>query len=227
VGATIAYPSCDSGLVTIVGVVKNFHVAGFKMAVQPVLYTIGNNTCMMQSGGALLVKLNGTGLQKTIAGIEASWKSIEPDFPIRYSFLDEDFQKLLQSHLRLQQLTLFFTGAAILISVMGLIALSAFFLQRRTKEIGIRKVLGASVSGVVALLSKDFVRLIIIAFAIATPIAWWAAQKWLQSFSYRVQLQWWWFAVAGVVVLGIMLLSIGSQLVKAAVANPIKSLRME
>jgi putative ABC transport system permease protein len=87
--------------------------------------------------------------------------------------------------------------------------------------------LGASVTGVVTLLSKDFVRLIIIAFAIATPIAWWAAQKWLQSFSYRVQLQWWWFAVADVVVLGIMLLSIGSQLVKAAVANPIKSLRME
>jgi putative ABC transport system permease protein len=227
VGATIAYPSCDSGLVTIVGVVKNFHVAGFEMAVQPILYTIGNNTCMMQSGGALLVKLNGTGLQKTIAGIEASWKGVEPDFPIRYSFLDEDFQKLLQSYFRLQQLTWFFTGAAILISVMGLIALTAFFLQRRTKEIGIRKVLGASVTGVVALLSKDFVKLTGVAFVIATPIAWWAAQEWLKGFSYRVHVQWWWFAISGGIVLIITLLSISSQVIKAAVDNPAKSLRSE
>jgi putative ABC transport system permease protein len=165
--------------------------------------------------------------QSTISDIEQTWKTIEPDFPIRYSFLDENFQKLFTTYIRLQKIILFFASIAILISVMGLFALTAFFAKQRTKELGIRKVLGASVGSLATLLSKDFIRLVIFAFIITIPVAWWGMNKWLETFAYRTPLSGWLFASAGLIVLSIAVLTVSFQAVKAAVANPVKSLRTE
>jgi putative ABC transport system permease protein len=227
IGKNITFPFCDSVPMQIVGVVKDINVQGFEKAVQPVVYTIGNKACRYQSGGAILVKLSSNTTQSTISDIEQTWKTIEPDFPIRYSFLDENFQKLFTTYIRLQKIILFFASIAILISVMGLFALTAFFAKQRTKELGIRKVLGASVGSLATLLSKDFIRLVIFAFIITIPVAWWGMNKWLETFAYRTPLSGWLFASAGLIVLSIAVLTVSFQAVKAAVANPVKSLRTE
>jgi putative ABC transport system permease protein len=227
IGKIITFPFCDTVPMQIVGVVKDINVLGFEKAVQPVVYTIGNNACMYQSGGAILVKLSSNTTQSAISDIEQTWKTIEPDFPIRYTFLDENFQKLFTTYIRLQKIILFFAFIAILISVMGLFALTAFFAKQRTKELGIRKVLGASVGSLATLLSKDFIRLVIVAFIITIPLAWWGMNKWLETFAYRTPLSGWLFAFAGLIVLSIAILTVSFQAVKAAVANPVKSLRTE
>jgi len=227
IGKTITFPSCDSVPVQIIGVVKDFNVQGFESVVQPEVYTIGNKACMYQSGGAILVKLNSVHLQQSIAGIQQAWKKIEPDFPIRYSFLDDNFAQLFTSYARLQKIITFFAFIAILISVMGLFALTAFFTRQRTKEIGIRKVLGASVSQLTALLSKEFIYLVFLSVIIITPVAWWLMQKWLQTFAYRIDMSWWIFAAAGLIAIVIALITISFQSIKAAVVNPVKSLRSE
>ncbi|MGI8635731.1 MAG: ABC transporter permease, partial [Segetibacter sp.] len=227
IGATISFPNCDSVPVQLVGVVKDFNVSNFESKVQPVVYTIGNKACRFQSGGAMLVKLNSNDIQQSVASIEQTWKNIEPDFPIRYSFLDDNFQKLFVAYARLQKIISFFAAAAIFISVMGLFALTAFLTGQRTKEIGIRKVLGAGLGDLASLLSKDFIRLVVLAVIIALPLGWWAAHKWLETFAYQINISWWIFAVAGVIVITIAIVTIGIQTIKAAVANPVKSLRTE
>ncbi|MDN5284664.1 MAG: FtsX-like permease family protein [Mucilaginibacter sp.] len=227
VGKTITYPDCDSIPVQIVGVVKDFHAKGFESNVLPEVYTIGNKACMYQSGGAIVVKLDSKHVQQSVAAIEQAWKKIEPDFPIRYSFLDDNFQKLFISYSRLQQIITFFAVIAIMISVMGLFALTAFFTRQRTKEIGVRKVMGATVAQLAALLSKEFVYLVLLSVVIITPVAWWFMQKWLQTFAYRINVNWWLFFAAGFVATLIALVTISFQSIKAALANPVKSLRNE
>jgi putative ABC transport system permease protein len=227
IGKTITFPSCDSIPVQIVGMVKDFNVQGFESAVQPEVYTIGNKACMYQSGGAIVVKINSKHLQQSVAAIEQAWKKIEPDFPVRYSFLDDNFQQLFHSYIRLQKIITFFAVIAILISVMGLFALTAFFTRQRTKEIGVRKVMGATVTQLAALLSKEFVFPVLLSVVIITPVAWWFMQKWLQTFAYRINISWWVFAVAGVTAVIIALVTISFQSIKAALANPVKSLRSE
>jgi len=170
VSASIAFPDCDSVPVAIIGVVKDFNVSGLENKVQPVVYTIGNKACRFQSGGAILLKLNSTHMQQPIAAIEQAWKKIEPDFPIRYTFLDENFESLFASYIRLQKIINFFGFAAIFIAVMGLFALTAFLTSQRIKEISIRKILGAGFGDLGLLLSKDFIRLVVIAVVIAMPI---------------------------------------------------------
>ncbi|MGI4022770.1 MAG: ABC transporter permease [Janthinobacterium lividum] len=226
-GKTIAFAGCDSIRVKIVGVVKDFNVQGFESAVQPVVYTIGNKACMYQSGGGILVKLNSNHIQQTVAAIELAWKKVDPDSPIRYSFLDNNFQQLFLSYSRLQSLITFFAVIAILISVMGLFALTAFFTKQRTKEIGVRKVLGATVTQLAALLSKEFVYLVILSVLLISPLAWWVMNRWLQTFVYRISINWWMFMASGFLVLFIALLTISFQAIKAALANPVKSLRSE
>jgi putative ABC transport system permease protein len=226
-GQVIYFPECDTVPVQVIGVVKDIHILGFETMVQPVIYTIGNNACMFQSGGALLVKLGGEDLQSQVAGIEETWKTIEPDSPIRYSFLDDNFQRLFVSYNRLQQVIMWFAGVAILISVMGLFALTAYLAKQRTKEIGMRKVLGASVTQLATMLGKEFVYLILLAISITIPLAWWAMDNWLQTFAYRIHISWWMFAGAAAVLVLIALLTIGAQVVKAAVANPVTALRSE
>ena len=226
-GAYLSLTDCDSLPIQIVGVVKDFNISGFENPVQPVLFTIGNNACMYQSGGGLLIKINSNQMKQTIAGIEQAWKGIEPDFPARFSFLDENFQQLFSSYSRLEKIINFFTLTAILISLMGLFALTSFLIGQRKKEISIRKVLGAGVSDLTSLLTKGFALLLAIAVCIALPLGWWATNKWLESFAYRVSLDWWMFAAVAIIIIFIALLTISLQTIKAATASPVKNLRTE
>lgn len=178
VGEIIAFPGCDSTPVRIVGVVKDFNVQGFESGVQPVVFTIGNHQpCLMQFGSTMLVKLDNRHVQRTIAGITQAWKKIEPAFPLRYSFVDQNFEQLFISYARLEKIITFFGLVAIMISVMGLFALTTFFTRQRTKEVGVRKVLGASVPQLAALLSRDFIYLVILAVFIITPFTWWGCKN--------------------------------------------------
>jgi putative ABC transport system permease protein len=227
VGANLTYWHCDSVPMQIVGVVKDYNANGFEASVQPAVYTIGNKACAFQSGGAILVKFKSDHIQQSVAALEKLWKNIEPDFPIRYSFLDENFQKLFASYQRLQKIISFFGVIALLISVMGLFALTAFLMSQRTKEIGIRKVLGANAGDISLLLSKDFIRLVLIGVVIATPIGWWAAGEWLQQFAYRINIGWWMFVITALIIAFTAGVTISYHAIKAAIANPVKSLRTE
>lgn len=226
-GKIITFPDCDSVPIQIVGIVNDFHVQGFESEIQPMVYTIGNKACMFQSGGAIIVKLNSEHVSRSVAAIVQSWKKFEPDFPVRYSFLDENFEKLFSSYTRLQQILTFFGVIAILISLMGLFALTVFFTRQRTKEIGIRKVLGASVNQLVSLLSREFIYMVLLSIILVTPVAWWFMQQWLETFAYRVAISWWLFLVAGFSSLLIALVIVGFQSAKVALTNPTQSLRNE
>ncbi|HEY9534985.1 MAG TPA: FtsX-like permease family protein, partial [Mucilaginibacter sp.] len=177
--------------------------------------------------GAILVKLKTDRVKSSLAAITAAWKKFEPNYPIRYSFLDQNFKNLYATYDRLNTIITFFSVISILIAVSGLFALTSFLAQLRVKEIGVRKVLGASVANITTLLSKDFVKLVILSIVIATPIAIWALSKWLNDFAYRISLQWWMFALSGVLVVIITLLTVGSQAMRSAMINPVKSLRSE
>ena len=210
----------------IVGVVADFHEQSFHEKIGPVF--IANLPQARNIG----VKLSSKGKQladvkNTLASIEQQWKEVYPDQKFDYTFLDDSIAKLYEKEQKTGQLVNTATAIAILISCMGLFGLATFTAQQRTKEIGVRKVLGASVSSIVALLSKDFLRLVVVALMIASPIAWWAMNQWLNEFAYKVDIAWWVFALAGLVAISIALLTVGFQSVKAALVNPVKSLRSE
>ena len=227
IGSVISFPGCDSVPAEIVGIVKDFNIAGFENLVQPAVFTIGNNACMFQSGGGILLKLSGNSAQASVAAVESAWKTLSPDMPIRYSFLDDNFQQLFADHIRLQKMISLFSLSAIIISLMGLFALTTFLINQRAKEIGIRKILGAGAVDVSVLISKDFMKLILIAVAVAIPMAWLATNEWLKRFSYRIGISWTSFLLAVVIVLVVAVITILVQAVKAAFRNPVKSLRTE
>ena len=227
IGKTLSFPGCDSVPIQIVGVVKDFNEGGFERAVQPEVYTIGNKACMFQSGGAILIKIGGNQLPQSVAGIVHAWHAIEPDFPIRYSFLDTNFGQLLDSYDRLKQIITFFGAVALVISITGLFALTTFFTGRRTKEIGIRRVLGANTAQLIVLLGREFVLLVGLSVVLTVPLAWWAVHEWLQTFAYRIQLSWLLFFAAGAGVLLIAITTISVQSIRAAFTNPAQSLRNE
>ncbi|RYY58881.1 MAG: ABC transporter permease [Chitinophagaceae bacterium] len=227
VGKSIYFNGCDTIPVQVIGVVKDFMVQGFDQAIQPKAYTIGNDVCMFQSGGGLLLKTSSGKMAGTIAALQQQWKKIEPDVPVRYSFLDDNFARLFASQFRLQKIISIFTIAAILISLIGLFAMTAYLTGQRNKEIGVRKVLGGSVFNIASLLSRDFLLLVLGAVIIAAPLAWWATDKWLSSFAYRITPGWWMFALSALAVFAVALLTVGVQAIRAASANPIRSLRAE
>lgn len=227
VGSRISFAACDSVPYEIVGVVKDFQVQGFDSYIRPTLYSISNAHCTYQSGGALLVKVNTANLDKTLGAINKLWETVEPGFPLRYSFLDDNFQQLYSSYNRVRYIIYVFTVISIFISVMGLLALTVYITEQRTREIGIRKVLGASVGSIVTLLSKDFLILVILSAIIATPVAWYLLERWLQDFAYHVQISWILFAVATAGALLIAFVTVGLQALKAASANPVHSLRAD
>ncbi len=227
IGKNISYPFCDTFAAKVVGVVKNFNVQNFAETIRPVAYSIGNNACGYMWGGGLLVKLNGGSTGNTIQAIEKMWAGIEPDLPIRYSFLDENFEKLYLSYSRIQKVIEFFSLVAVIIAAMGLFALTAFLIKEKTREIGIRKLLGADVSHITFLVSKGFLKLVCIAVIIALPIGWWASQKWLETFAYRTNINWIVFAVTIFAVLLVAILTIGVQTIRAAKSNPVKNLRTD
>ncbi|HEX2684660.1 MAG TPA: FtsX-like permease family protein, partial [Ferruginibacter sp.] len=208
----------------IVGVVKDFHFEDLHLPITPFGYQL-NNTATGYNYMVVHAKPGDIGgLLKTI---EASWHRLNPNEPFEYSFLDEDFQKNYDAENRLASIVSYFTLIAILICCLGLFGLATFSAEQRIKEIGVRKVLGASVPGIVGLLSKDFLKLVVIAIVVATPIAWYVMHKWLQDFAYRITLQWWIFLLAGVIAALIAFITISFQAIRAANANPVKSLRTE
>ena len=166
-------------------------------------------------------------MKGSLAQLEKAWKQFSPERPFEYNFLDETFSRLYQSESRFQKVFISLVILGIIIACLGLLGLATFAAQQRVKEIGIRKVLGASVGGLVALLSKDFLKLVLLALVLAIPIAWYAMNQWLQDFAYRIHIQWWIFIIAALIALIIALLTISSQAIKAALSNPVKSLRTE
>jgi putative ABC transport system permease protein len=166
-------------------------------------------------------------MQETIRSITEEWKKFAPHQPIRYSFLDERFASMYADMHRTGRIFTSFSLLAIMIACLGLFALSAFMAEQRRKEVSIRKVLGATLGQVTTLLSRDFIKLVLIAFLIASPLAWWAMNKWLEDFAYRTTIGWWIFCAAGLLVGLIALLTISFQAIKAAIANPAQNLRAE
>ena len=162
-----------------------------------------------------------------LAGLEKIYKSLNPGLTFTYSFTDADYNKLYQSEQLLGKLSGYFSFLAIFISCLGLLGLTMFTAAQRTKEIGVRKVLGANAASIFTLLSKEFIQLVIIALVIATPIAWLLMNNWLRGYAYKIQINWWVFAVAGIASVVIALLTVSFQAIKAAIANPVKSLRTE
>ena len=207
---------------TIIGVVKDFHFASMREKIEPAVFYYRPD-----SYGRLYVKTNGRDAPKAIAALEKVWKKYNADFPFNYTFLDEAFNNLYKSDQRQGLLFNIFAAIAIFISCLGLFGLAAYTAQVRTREIGVRKVLGASVAGIIRLLAVDFIRLVFIAIIIAVPVAWYVMNKWLQDFAYKVNIGWTVFFIAGVSAVLIAILTISFQSIKAALANPVKSLRTE
>lgn len=206
---------------TVKAVVSNFNFSSLHNPIKPLVLFNEEWTSTM------LVKISGAAIPATISFLESKWKELIPHRPFEYRFLDEDYDKLYSAELRLGKVLNIFTAIAILLACLGLFGLSAYAIQQRTKEIGIRKVLGATIPNIITLLSKDFVWLIIISMLIAFPVAGWLMYKWLQDFVYRISIAWWMFAIAGFIALFIAICTISFQAVKAAVANPVKNLRTE
>ena len=207
----------------IVGVVKDFH---FQSLHTPIgAYGFHNNNSEWQP--YLLVKTRTANLPETMRQLETTFRKDLPDSAFEYTFLDEYLNTLYRSEQRTAQVVLVFSALAILIACLGLFGLAAFTAEQRTKEIGVRKVLGASVTNIVALLSKDFLTLVVISILIASPISWWAMSRWLQDFAYKIDMEWWVFVLAGLLAVGIALLTVSFQSIKAALMNPVKSLRSQ
>ena len=206
----------------IVGVVNDYHQVSFKKPLEPTMFT-----CDVYEGDYFSVRLRSDQLSSTLPLIQRAWKKAFPGNPFDYFFLDEYFNRQYSNEKKVSQLFFVFSVLAIIISCLGLMGLSAYTASQRTREIGVRKVLGASVLNIATLLSKDFLVLVAIAVMIATPVAWLVMNSWLQSFAYREPAHWWIFALSGMVAVVIALVTVSFQSIKAALANPVKSLRSE
>ncbi len=212
------YP--NNGKVT--GVFKDFNFQSLQKRVTPLAMRM-----MPFKFRLLSLEINTSNIKRTVEAIENNWKTLVPERPLEYSFLNESFNRQYESEIKFGQVFSIFTTLAIVIAGLGLFGLALFSVQQRTKEIGIRKVLGAGVAGITVTLSKDFIKLVTIAIIIASPIAWYFMNTWLQNFAYRIKISLWVFLIAGLFALFIALLTIIFQTLKAAVANPVKSLRTE
>jgi putative ABC transport system permease protein len=206
----------------IIGVMEDFHFRSLQEQIQPLTVRIEPQACYL-----VAVKVAAGGLRVTMRAIEDKWKGVIPYRPLLYYFLDEYFDKQYRADERFGQLFLYFTLLAICISCMGLLGLSAYSIVQRTKEVAVRKVLGASVSGIVHLLSRDFLLLVVFAFLVASPLTGWLMYEWLTDFAYRIRINWIDFLIAGLLAVMIALLTISINAVRAARANPVDSLRAE
>ena len=208
----------------LVGVFNDFHFESMHQRILPIVVFMPVN----QNGyGRVSVKVAGNNLSAAMAHIESVWKKFVPEIPYEYTFMDENFDQLYEAEQRQGNIFTLFAFIAIFIACLGLFGLSAFSISQRIKEIGIRKVLGANTGSIVSLLSKDFLKLVLVAAVIAFPAAWYAMNKWLQDFAYRIDVPWWVFLMAGAVAAIVAFITISFQAIKAAVANPVKNLRTE
>lgn len=208
----------------IVGVIKDFNFQSLYNPIKPLALT---TTFAPSRHSYLIVSLNTDNYATILSEVEAAWKRINPGHPFAYSFLDKDFQANYEKDQRASLIVGYFTIVTILIACLGLFGLSVFSAEQRTREIGIRKVLGASVTNITLLLSRDFLGLVFIAILISTPLAWYAMHRWLQGFAYQVDISWWLFPLSGIIAIGIAWLTVGFQAVRTALTNPTKSLRSE
>ena len=206
----------------IVGVVKDFHFRSLQETIKPL-------TMRIEPGGSELVsiKIDGGNIKETVAAVEQKWKTIMPNRPFSYYFMDEFFDRQYRSEERFEKLFFNFAILAIFISCLGLLGLASYSTMQRTKEIGVRKVMGASTGSIVGLLSKDFLKLVLIAFVIASPIAYYGMYRWLENFAYKTDIYWWIFAIAAFLSAAIAFATVSFQSIRAALMNPVKSLRSE
>ena len=206
----------------VIGVLKDFNYKSLYDKIEPAVLQI-----YPAAYWKVAVKMKTAGIAGSIAHVQKTWDHYAPDYPIEFKFLDENFTQMYKAEDKLKTLLWLFTGLAIFIGCLGLFGLAAYTAERRKKEVGIRKVLGASVQGIAVLLSKDFVKLVLIALVIASPIAWYFMHQWLQDFAYRISISWWIFVLAGITALLIAIVTVSFQAIKAAVTNPVKNLRSE
>jgi putative ABC transport system permease protein len=206
----------------VIGVLRDFHFKSLHNKITPLV--VHNDPDWRFH---FFVKAQAGSLQKAMSAAEQLWKTYFPNHPFRCQTLDDNFDQLYGNERKVSLLFQVFALLAILIACMGLFGLAAFIAERRTKEIGIRKVLGASVAGITGLLAKDFLKLVLISIIVASPVAYYFMDQWLSDFAYRIELEWWMFAVAGVLAVAIAFLTVSFQSVRAALANPVKSLKNE
>jgi putative ABC transport system permease protein len=212
--------SLKTGL--IIGAVKDFNYKSLYDKVEPAVIQI-----YPEAGWKVAVKLKEAGLANSIDQVKTAWNKFAPEYPLEYKFLDENFGKMYSAEDKLRTLLLLFTAIAIFVACLGLLGLAAYHASRRRKEVGIRKVLGASTENLVYILCRDFIKLVLIALLISSPIAWYFMNKWLQDFAYRINIGWTVFLIAGLLSIGIALATVSIQALKAAWDNPVKSLRTE
>lgn len=220
IGQQIARGRSDT--LTVRGVVRDFNHLGLQKSVDPMCLRYGPDQRSYYS-----LKISGGAYRQVLSKVENTWKRHYPADPYSFFFLDAFFDQQYKSDVQFGKVFGMFTLVAILVACLGLFGLAAFTVQQRNKEIGIRKVLGASIPGIASLLAKDFLTLVLLSIVVATPVAWYLLNGWLQDFAYRIQLSWWMFALAGMAAILIALLTVGFQSIKAALANPVKSLRSE
>jgi putative ABC transport system permease protein len=208
---------------TIVGVLKDFHLNSLHEAIKPLILRLGEK----EFYGNMIVRTKTSDINKVIAQVESFSKQLNPSFPLTFKFADEEFQKLYASEYVIEKLSGYFASLAIFICCLGLLGLAMFTAEQRIKEIGIRKVLGAGAGSLFAILSKEFMLLVVVALLIAAPVAWFAMNKWLEDFAYRTPINGWVFFLAGLTAMGIALVTVSFHAIKAVVANPVESLRSE
>ena len=205
----------------VIGIVKDFHFKSLHDKITPLVMTLN------QGYGWMIIKTKNKEVSGLLANMQKQWDSFKPDLPFTYSFLDERFNETYKAEQKTGQIMGLFAGLTIFVACMGLFGLAIFTAEQRTKEIGVRKVLGASVAGIVALLSKDFLKLVVVAIVIALPVSWWMMSRWLEGFAYKIDISWWALALVSLLSVAIALLTVSFQSVKAALMNPVKSLRSE
>jgi len=220
VGKKITYGGSQEGLV--IGLVEDFNFSSLHDEVSPIILRMNQ---WRPSNMAIRLKAGQT--QEQLASIQTAWKDLAPNVPFEFNFMDEQIQKMYVNEQRMSSIFSVFSALAIFIACIGLLGLSAFMIAQRTKEIGIRKVLGASVGSIVHLLSRDFLQLVILSLGIAIPLAWYFMNNWLEGFAYRVSIHWSVFALSAVVAIGIAVLTVSFQSIKAALANPVEAMRRE
>jgi putative ABC transport system permease protein len=225
IGSYLYYPPDFSSnkiiKLQIIGVVKSFHYESFKQQIGPLGFVLGTN------GGSCSFKINSKNITSILKQTETKWKSMAPDMPFSYRFMDESFNEMYKAERNIGLTALAASIFAVFVACLGLFGLSSFMAQQKTKEIGIRKTLGASVLSILLLLLKDFLKWLVIANIIAWPVSYYFMNKWLQDYAYRIQINWWVFILSGLVALIIALLTVSFQAIKAATANPIEALRYE
>jgi putative ABC transport system permease protein len=226
-GKFIIYGGNGNQRFQVIAVVKDFNTESIHTPVTPfVLFHTSSKTYRIGTS-FILAKADGSTISTTLARIESKWKQFAPSIPFEYSFLDKNFERLYIADQKLGTVFGIFTCLSIIVACLGLFGLSMYTAERRTKEIGIRKVLGASVQNLAALLSKEFIKLVFISLLLAFPIGWWAMNKWLQDFAYAIHIEWWVFVLAGLSAFVIALTTVSFQAIKSALMNPVKSLRTE